>query len=233
VLSPVRNAIDYVGSTFSAKSKLASVERRYAALVKQYAKVQYEGIQYRKAAGLIHLDQVYGIRHYGPLAATVIGGDAVLWYGTITVDRGSSSGVRYRDPVVGPSGLIGDVTTVNTTTSVVSLITSPNFAVGATIENQSGASGLIQPKVGDPSTLVLTNLPASSNVSNNQLVVTSGFQYRRAPTIESFAPAGIPIGTVSSTDPQSSLLESQSVQVTPLADLQHLSLVQILTRPHN
>jgi rod shape-determining protein MreC len=233
VLSPFKDAVNYVGSTFDAKSQLATWKNKYHALEEQYAKVQYEGIEYRQAEGLLKLDRNYGISTDGPVAANLIGEDPVLWYKTITVDQGASSGVHYRDPVVGPGGLIGDVTTVNSDTSVVSLITSPNFAVGATIENESGAPGLIQPQVGDPSTLELNDLPSSSNVSRDQLVVTSGFQDPSAPTIESYAPAGIPIGTVSSTDPQSSLLQNQQVQVTPLADLQHLSLVQILTHPHS
>lgn len=233
VLSPFRDAINWVGSTFKAKSELASTQNKYDALLKQYAKVQYEGIQYRKAERLIGLDQHYGINAYRPVAATLIGEDTVLWYDTITVDKGSDSGVHYRDPVVGPGGLVGDVTRVTPTTSLVSLITSPDFAVGATIENSEGAPGVIQPRVGDPTTLTLNDLPSSSNVSSGQLVVTSGFQDPHAPAVESFAPAGIPIGTVSSTNPQSSLLESQQVQVTPLADLQHLTLVQILTKPHN
>jgi rod shape-determining protein MreC len=233
VLSPFRDAANYVSSTFDAKSKLATAENKYNALVKQYAKITYEGEQYRKAAALLRLDEKYGINNFGPVAAALIGADPVLWYSTITVDRGSDSGVKYLDPVVGPSGLIGDVTTVSPTTSVVSLITSPNFAVGAEIENEAGAAGLIQPKVGDPGVLVLNNLPTSSTVANGQLVVTDGFKDPSAPTVESYAPAGIPIGTVSSTDPQNSLLENQQEQVTPLADLQHLSLVQILTHPHN
>lgn len=233
VLSPFRDAVNWVGSTFKAKSELAGWKSKYYALEEQYAKVQYEGIQYRKESRLVALDDHYGISAYSPVTANLIGEDTILWYDTITVDKGSTSGVRYRDPVVGPGGLVGDVTDVTRDSSVVSLITSPKFAVGAMIENSEGAPGVIQPRVGDPTTLMLNDLPSSSNVSSGQLVVTSGFQDPHAPGIESFAPAGIPIGTVSSTNPQSSLIANQQVQVTPLADLQHLTLVQILTKPHN
>ncbi|MDE3129540.1 MAG: rod shape-determining protein MreC [Acidobacteriota bacterium] len=232
VLSPFKDAANYVSSTFNAKSRLASVESKYNALLKQYAKVQYEGIEYRQAAGLLKLDRSYGIGAYGPVAANLIGENPSLWYKTITVDKGSSSGVQQYDPVVGPGGLVGDVFQVSSGYSVVQLITSPKFSIEATIENEAGAAGLIQPKVGDPSTLTLVNLPTNSNVSQNQLVVTNNVQDPGNPAIQSVAPAGIPIGTVSSADPQSSLLTSQNVQVTPLADLQHLSLVQILTKPH-
>lgn len=233
VLSPFRDAANYVGSTFKAKSELQSTENKYDALVKQYAKVQYEGMQYRKIAAMVGLDNRYGIANYDPLYASLIGADPTLWYDTITVDEGADAGVRQYDPVLGPGGLIGDVTIVGHTTSVVSLITSPNFAVGATIENEAGAAGLLQPKVGDPGVLELNDLPTDSNVSSGQLVVTDDLVDPKSPTIQSNAPAGIPIGTVSSTNPQTSLLENQQEQVTPTADLEHLSVVQILLHPHN
>ena len=233
VLSPFRDAANYIGSTFKAKSELASAQRKYNELVQQYAKIQYEGILYRQEKSLVKLDDKFGAANYGPVAANVIGADPVLWYDTITVDEGSNAGIRRWDPVVGPTGLVGDVYRVNSNSSIVALITSPDFAVGASVENDEGAPGLIQPKVGDPGVLTLSDLPTNSNISTGQLVVTNGFKDQNAPRIESLAPMGIPIGTVSGTNPQSSLLENQQEQVTPLADLQHLTIVQILTKPHN
>jgi rod shape-determining protein MreC len=233
VLSPFRDAANYVGSTFKAKSQLQSVENKYAALVKQYAKVQYEGIEYRQIAATVHLDNKYGLSNYHPLYATLIGADPTLWWDTITVDEGSDAGVKQYDPVVAGAGLIGDVTTVNPNNSIVSLITSPNFAIGASIENQDSAAGLIQPKVGDLGLLEMIDIPTNSNISSGQLVVTNDMIDSKSPTVQSNAPAGIPIGTVSSTNPQVSLLEGQDEQVTPVADLEHLSVVQILLNPHN
>ena len=79
---------------------------------------------------------------------------------------------------------------------------------------------------------MLNDLPSIAPTSaNGQLVVTSGFKDPTSRRSESLYPAGIPIGTVSSTNPQNSVQTNQQVQVTPLVDLQHLSLVQILTRP--
>lgn len=231
VLSPFRDAVNYVGSTFNAKSQLSRFEAENARLKSELASVQYEGLEYQKAAGILNLDKSYSLNQYAPESANVIGEDPSLWYKTITLDKGSSAGVRQYDPVVGPGGLVGDVSRVGSDFSVVALLTSPNFAISATIENQQGASGLIQPRVGDPSTLMLNDLPANANVSNNQLVVTASWKDPTNST-QSIAPAGIPIGTVSSTNPQSSVLENQQVQVTPSVDLQRLTLVQILTHPH-
>ena len=45
------------------------------------------------------------------MTANVIGKDPSLWYETIEVDKGSNAGVKPNDPVIGPGGLVGEVTT--------------------------------------------------------------------------------------------------------------------------
>jgi rod shape-determining protein MreC len=233
VLSPFRDAANYVSQTFNDRSQLAHYKALDNSLRSEFAQAQARAEQNAKAASILSVDNNFGLSQYGPKSADVIGTNPSLWYETIEVDIGSNSGVKLRDPVVGPGGLVGDVTSVGSDHSEVSLITSPDFSVGATIQNQDGASGLIEPQAGDPSTLLLVDLPDKANVENDQLVVTSGFADLAKPGVESWAPQGIPIGTVSSTNPQNSVLENQQVTVTPLANLQYLSLVQILTRPHS
>lgn len=232
VLSPVRDIAGWFSSTFRAKSQLASVTRQRNALRNEVAGLQLEIIQKGYQKKLLDLDTSYNLRAYGLVAANVIAKNPVLWYETITVDKGSGDGVRQRDPVVGPGGLVGDVTEVTSDSSQVSLLTSPDFAVDAEVENNSGSTGLITPDVGDPSTLQLSDLPTTApQVGTGQIVVTSGFQDSGQSAIHSLYPRGIPIGTISSENPQSSVLTNQPIQVTPFADLQDLSEVQILTHP--
>jgi rod shape-determining protein MreC len=234
VLSPVRDVAGYISSTVNAKSKLKQVQAENQNLTAELAHAQAQADQYKKADQIGTLDTSYNLQSYGLKTAKVIGEDPVLWYKTITVDQGTSSGVRLHDPVVGPGGLVGDVTYVTGDEAVVSLLTSPSFSVGAMIESGTNSAGLLQPQVGNPSTLMLNDLPASASngLAKQQLVVTSGFQDPKNHEIRSEYPPGIPIGTVSSTNPQNSVLTDAQVQVTPLVDFQHLSLVQILTRPH-
>jgi rod shape-determining protein MreC len=233
VLSPFRDVAGWFSSTFDAKSQLKTLQKKYDALLSEYSQAQARIHENQQAAAILKLDQSYNLQSYGLEAANVVGKDPVLWYQTITVDKGSASGVRQYDPVVGPGGLVGEVSEVDSGESVVTLLTAPKFAVGAMIENQSEDSGLIQPQVGNPSTVMLNNLPSNASVLTNQLVVTSGFQDSSIRQAQSWAPPGIPIGTVSTQNPQISVATNQQVQVTPIVDLQHLSVVQILTRPHN
>ncbi len=136
--------------------------------------------------------------------------------------------------MVAPGGLVGGVTRVWSDGAVVSLITAPNFSVSAMIESNNDSKGLLQPQVGNPNTLMLNYLPASAanGLLNNQLVVTSGINDSSGSPIHSIYPPGIPIGKVTGTNPQNSVLTNQQVQVTPLVDFQHLSVVQVLTNPH-
>ena len=234
VLSPVRDVVGYISSTVNAKSQLKHVEAVNASLTKELAMAQLAASRNAQAAAILKLDQSYSLQADGLQTAKVIGADPVLWWKTITIDRGSGSGVAQGDPVVAPGGLVGDVTRVWSNGALVSLITSPSFSVGAMIQSNSASDGLIQPEVGNPATLTLIDLPSSAanGLTNKQLVVTSGITDPHNSAIGSLYPAGIPIGTVSSANPQNSVLTSQTVQVTPLVDLQHLSVVQVLTRPH-
>jgi rod shape-determining protein MreC len=234
VLSPVRDVVGYFSSTINAKSQLKHVRSENATLTREFADAQLEINELKQAGSIGKLDTSYSLSSYGLEYANVTGGNPSLWYKTIYVDKGSDSGVKQYDPVVAPGGLVGDVSQVWSNGALVSLITSPSFSAGAMIESGSNPQGLIQPQAGNPSTLTMIDLPASAanGLSNSQLVVTSGIKDRGNPAIHSNYPAGIPIGTVSSTNPQNSVLTNQQVPVTPLVNLQHLSLVQILTNPH-
>ncbi len=58
----------------------------------------------------------------------MIGEDPILWYQTIKVNIGSELRRQASyDPVIGPGGLVGDVTHVSPDSSEVSLITSPRL----------------------------------------------------------------------------------------------------------
>jgi cell shape-determining protein MreC len=108
------------------------------------------------------------------------------------------------------------------------LITDHSYAVTARVLDQNGDVGVLVPAVGDPNQLLLQYLDHRAPVQVGQQVVTAG---SKSSSLDSLYPPGIPIGQVSSAS-QSGLLTNGQVQVTAGADLRHLDLVQILTRPH-
>ncbi len=83
---------------------------------------------------------------------------------------------------------------------------------------------MVQPEVGEPGRLRMQIYQsATTSVVPGNYVVTSGTISSRA---ESLYPKGIPIGQVTSVNEQSGF---KSVEVSPLADLHSLDVVQVLT----
>ncbi len=231
VLSPVGDVAGWFSSTFRAKSEAARLTKENQALTQQLATAKYAEFENGQLRKVVGLDTGAGdLDAYGPVTASVIGRDLSLWSETLEVGAGSSDGVKPSDPVVGPGGLVGDVSLVGPNYAIVSEITSPKFGAVGLVENSAGDTGLVEPAVGDPPELLLTSLPSSAEISVGQEVVTAGFVDSVKPGIRDLFPPDIPIGQVTNAN-QNTLINSQEVTVTPSVDLRHLSIVQILTRP--
>jgi cell shape-determining protein MreC len=148
----------------------------------------------------------------------------------VVIDAGSSSGVVKGDAVVvgidrERAALVGIVARTNAGSSVVTLITSPDFAIGAQVPLR-GANGLVHPG-SDAGTLELDDVPKRYQVAVNDVVSTSGWQDSKE-HFKSRLPQGIPIGVVTQVnDPGDALVKV--IQVTPLVDLDAFSHVLVLT----
>ncbi len=228
VLKPVRDIAGWFSDTIHAKSQADQLRKANLKLqgeVAQYKQAWIENQQLTKEVGL---DNSLGISSYKPVGAQVISRDPTLWYLTVEVDKGSDDGVRVNNPVLGDGALVGKVTTVAPTVSIVTLITDHSSAVTAQVQDQYGDTGVLIPAVGNPNQLLLQYLPRHAPIQVGQQVVTAGF---KSGPLDSLFPAGIPIGQVSGAN-QNTLINNGQVQVTPAADLRHLPAVQILTAPH-
>jgi rod shape-determining protein MreC len=228
VLSPVRDVANWVSDTLRAKNQRDQLRKEVNQLTAQVDQLKTEQLRNVQLARQVKLDQNIGLSNYHLVGANVIGRDPSLWYQQVTVDAGSNEGVTQNAPVVADGALVGDVTTVDPSVSVVTLITDHAFAVAADVLNQSGDDGVLAPSVGNPNQLLLQDLPGNAQVAVGEQVVTSGF---KSGSLTSLYPAGIPVGTVSGVNP-TQLFNNNEVQVSPAADLRHFASVQILTAPH-
>ncbi len=147
-----------------------------------------------------------------------------IWYSTVTIDKGSPDGVKVNDPVVNGEGLVGKVVAVEPDGAQVDLITDSTMGVSARI-GTSNATGIVQPKVGEPNDLLLQYLPANTQASKGEYVVTSGSV---GGTDDSLYPPGLLIGQVTSVNEESAYT---SVNVHPIANLHDLDVVEVLTSP--
>jgi rod shape-determining protein MreC len=227
-LKPVRDVAGWFSDTFHAKSQRDQLRKEVQTLRTELAAAQTKALQDAELTKLVGLDNSLGISAYHPVAAHLIGRDPTLWYATIEVDKGSDDGVSVNDPVVGDGGLVGKVSMVGPTFSIVTLITDHSMAVAAQVQDAAGDSGVLVPAVGNPNELIVQYLPRTTQAQVGQQVVTAGFRYGR---LEDLYPAGIPIGTVSNAS-ETNLLNNGQLTVTPTVDLRHLDAVQVLTAPH-
>ncbi len=226
-LKPFRDLFGWVGDTLDAKGE---VERLEAQLKQERA----QAIAYRQAARenlllrkQLELDRNLQLTEMGPVTARVIGQSPTVWYTTIGIDKGSSSGIEVNQPVVTGDGLIGKVTTVSSHAAVITLITDHSVAVSARI-NENQVRGVVQTAVGNPRDLVLKFTQGEDPVRRGQTVVTAGTTSQTA-RLSSLFPPGIPIGRVTRIDEAGT--DSQEVHLRAFADLRRLEFVQVLTKP--
>jgi rod shape-determining protein MreC len=220
-LKPVRDLFGWFGDTLHAKSQRDELLKQVDKLRSEVVAEQAEKRSYRELLALYHLDQL-GVGDYRPVTSTVVYKSPNLWYSTVVIDKGESSGVRDNDPVVNSEGLVGRVAVASSDGAVVDLITDSSMGVSARV-GTSNATGIVQPKVGDPNDLLLQYLPTNAPAVAGEDVVTSGTV---APPDNSLYPPGILIGQVTSVNEEGGY---KSVNVHPVVNLHDLDVVQVLT----
>lgn len=224
-LKPVRDLVNWFGETFDARGDKARLEDEVASLRDQLARAQTTRREARELSRLNELSSG-GIVPDGtkPVTARVIGRSPTVWYSTVTIDKGSGDGVRIDDPVVAAQGLAGKVTQTTPNTAQITLITDADSAVTARVTT-SGATGVVEPDVGNPNDLQLDYLERGTHIAEGQMVVTAGFS---TGDLGSIFPPGIPIGEIT----RATVEEQQAYQrvhLEPFADLRDMDFVKVLT----
>lgn len=225
-LKPVRDLFGWVGDTFDAKGENEDLRAENEDLRMRLAEAAAAVRDGRQLRGIADLRDAEGFpAGTDPLTARVIGRSPVVWYSTITIDKGSSDGVREDQPVIASGGLVGKVTRVTGGTAQVTLITDASSAVSAQVM-PAGADGIVLPQLGKPDDLLLDYIDRDARVTEGTIVATSGFTSRRA---ASRFPRGIAIGRVTRVDADE-LDQFQRVHIEPAADMRSIDIVQVLRR---
>jgi rod shape-determining protein MreC len=220
-LKPVRDLFGWFGDTLHAKGQRDELRKQIDRLRPELVAAQAEKRTYQQLISLYHLNQL-GVSSYHPVTATVVGKSPNIWYSTVTIDKGAPDGIKVNDPVINAEGLVGRVVAVEGDGAQVDLISDSTMGVSARV-GTSQATGIVQPKVGDPNDLLLQYLPANTRPNKGEYVVTSGTV---ASSDESLYPPGLLIGQVTSVNEESAYT---SVNVHPIANLHNLDVVEVLT----
>jgi rod shape-determining protein MreC len=223
-LKPARDLVNWFQETFEARGDREELEDEVADLRDQLAEQQTTA---RQSEELGKLDKLTGgglvPDGQETVTARVVGRSPSVWYSTVTIDKGTSAGVRVDDPVVAADGLAGKVTSATNGTAQVTLITDSTSSVTARVLPE-GATGVVEPNVGEPEDLQLNFVQEGEEISEGEMVVTAGFS---TGDLGSIFPPGIPIGRVT----ESSLEEQQAYQrihLEAFADLRDMDFVRVL-----
>ncbi|HKZ01259.1 MAG TPA: rod shape-determining protein MreC [Pyrinomonadaceae bacterium] len=157
---------------------------------------------------------------YDNVPARVIGRDPSVWFNTVTIDRGSSSGVRVNMPVVTANGIVGRVITVNPWSSQVMLITDEKAGAGGVVGQlgQSGALGSIRGG-GEKGLVEMRYVSGLEQVEVGDYVLTTGQ--------DGIYPAGLNVGEVVELR-RGSATQPHQILIRPSARLDQLQDVAVL-----
>jgi rod shape-determining protein MreC len=214
------------GLAGSGGGQVATLKRELARMRAQVSAAQLSKSDY---AQLHHLLALAGTGGYRVVAATVIAfGQG--YQQTVTLDAGSSDGVRAQQTVLDGDGLIGQVTSVTADTCTVLLATDPSSVVGVRLapDGQVGwVTGEGSSRIGAGEFKLQILDPTAVLKPGEQLVTAASVHD------QPFVP-GVPVGTVISVSNKAGALTTQAL-VRPYASFAALNVVGIVIAPpkHN
>lgn len=168
----------------------------------------------KRLESLLGLQSLYNLQS---TAARIISGSSDSWSSTVTIDKGTSSGVRVGMPITDASGAIGQVIKCGATSATVRLITDENSSVSAMVQS-SRAQGVLRGSV--DGTLRLTLVRTDQMVEAGDTIVTSG--------LGGVYPKGLPLGTVKSVE-HTSGSQYYEIEVEPLSSAEGFEEVLVIT----
>jgi rod shape-determining protein MreC len=225
-LKPVRDLFGWFGDTLDAQKDRDRLARERDQLRGEVAQLQSQNRDLEQLKGLQQMNTAGGLERYAPVQGRVYQRSPSTWYQTATINKGSSDGVKVDDPVVNGQGLVGKVKTVSNGNAVVMLLTDQDFGVTA-MAPARGEPGSITPIPGAGGDLLFDLVDNAEKIRKGDLIVTAGTSSQRLPSVY---PRSILIGTVKRIDSGDGELDRR-IHVAPAADLLHLDIVQVLTRP--
>ena len=225
VLTP----FNYVFDLISDFGELQNVKAENDALktgIDRIDAIETENIELRREIEALkeELGIDYVLTDYDYLNATVTSRNVSYWYNTITIDKGTHSGVEVDMVVVNASGLIGKVIKTTAFTSEVRLITTSdtNNKISVTVSSgDNKINGLINGYNYKDNTLEVEGISNTETVHIGDYVYTSG--------LGGVFPSGILIGKVASIDTDEYDL-SKIIKVEPSANFDDINYVSVLKR---
>ena len=228
VISPIQRGAsgvgNWIGGLFGGVGEL-----RRASVENQQLRAQVEQMQTElrntreKASEAGRLEKLLNLTthsEYKTVAAQVIARDPSIWFDSVSIDKGRSSGVQINMPVVTSEGIVGRVVSTGPFSAQVMLITDEKSGAGAVVGQlgQSNAIGSIK-GLGKSGLLDMRYVSGMEKVQLGESVFTTGQ--------DGIYPPGYSIGQVVEIRPGSAT-QTQVIHIRPSAGVDRLKEVVVL-----
>lgn len=217
---PFRELGDYLTDKQQLRDRVATLAAQNAKL---RSRQELSGLERHQLTELRGLTRTARHTGYSLVAAHVVAiGPSQSFQRTVTIDAGTSSGVRADMTVLSDDGLVGRVVRATRTTATVLLIVDDSSVVGGRLGSNleiGKVSG--RGELTGPGLLSLDLVDGSVTPAAGDVVVTWGSPHG-VPYV-----AGIPIGTVASVHSTPRTL-AEHATVTPYVDFTALDVVGVV-----
>jgi rod shape-determining protein MreC len=167
--------------------------------------------------GLLNLKEKTG---YDEVPALVIARDSSIWFNTVTINRGSSSGIGLNMPVVTGSGIVGRVIALSPWTAQVMMVTDEKAAAGAIVGQLGGSGALGSVRgLGNSGLIEMRYVSGLETVEVGDFILTTGQ--------DGIYPAGLSVGEVVEVK-HGTATQPHQILIRPGAKLDQLEEVAVL-----
>ncbi|GAB6160576.1 rod shape-determining protein MreC [Howardella ureilytica] len=230
IVVPIQNGINSIGSGLTdddnKKKTLEELQTQNKELESQVASLKAENDALKSDADeLSDLRNFYGMESqlssYTKVGARVIGTTSTNWNQSFTIDQGSKKGIKVDMNVITDKGLVGIVTEVYDSYSVVTTIVADNSNVAA-MDERTKDQCIVEGDITlmDSGIIKLSRIKSNAGIKSGDKIVTSNISSKYLP--------GLLVGYVKDITSDDSGL-SKSGNLVPAADFDHLTDVVVIT----
>ena len=218
------SALAPIGNFITGAIDYGSLRRENQQLRQQVASLQTKSVQAAAAAQaaqqLLQEQNLPFVGSIPTVAVQIIDQGSSNFDNSLTINKGTTSGVAAGQPVVAAGGLVGSVLSASAHTATVRLLTDPSFSVGISLPGGNVGSASGQGRAEPMRITVDTTQLQVPKVKKGQDLVTSGL------SLEKF-PKGIPVGRITQVTYSPGAAEPL-ISIVPLVNPAQLSYLQVL-----
>ena len=215
----VGNKSDALKTVRKLKKENAKLSNKVAELTEENSLLAQNKYELERLRDMYQLDKDYS--SYPKIGANVISKDAGNFFNIFTINKGSDDGIKKDMNVISGGGLVGLVFEVGKNYAKVRSIIDDERSTSVSFPNTSETaivSGDL--KLMKDNLMNITEISKDAKIAEGDMVVTSKISNKFLP--------GILVGYVMKTSKDPNEL-TQSGQITPVVDFQHIDEVLVIT----